>query len=326
MTTIYFFIFIIGLCIGSFLNVIILRTFSGESIVFPPSKCPKCQTPLKWWHNIPVLSYIFLKGKCAFCKEKISIQYPIVELITGFGFVALFWKFGLSLNTLAWFIMFSLFVVISATDIKEKVAFDVHTISLIVVGLIYGISGISGINQGEIVILKHAISLTVLSSILGAILGFLVMEIVARFGLIIAGTRAFGEADSYIMSALGAIFGINNIFLIFIYAFVITVPVYLIKIFKKKNYTTFIGLILFFLLYFAGKFFELQYVLGLKMYYIYAIFLTTIGFWICLKIIRDLKKANVGEIEDNIKNDLLTYLPFGPSLLIGAIIFVFLNM
>src|SRR5574344_1755867 len=112
------FVFIIGLCIGSFLNVVILRALSGESIVFPASHCAKCNHPLKWWHNIPVLSYIFLKGKCAFCKEKISIQYPIVELITGFGFVALFWKFGLSLNTLAWFIMFSLFVVISATDIK----------------------------------------------------------------------------------------------------------------------------------------------------------------------------------------------------------------
>ena len=69
------FIFITGVCIGSFLNVVILRALSEESIVFPPSKCPKCQTPLKWWHNIPVLSFIFLKGKCAFCHEKISIQF-----------------------------------------------------------------------------------------------------------------------------------------------------------------------------------------------------------------------------------------------------------
>ena len=77
------FILIIGLVIGSFLNVVILRTVSGESIVFPASKCPKCNTPLKWYHNIPVLSYIFLRGKCGFCHEPISIQYPIVELLTG---------------------------------------------------------------------------------------------------------------------------------------------------------------------------------------------------------------------------------------------------
>ena len=68
------FVFIIGLCIGSFLNVVILRALSEESIVFPASKCPKCQNPLKWWHNIPVLSYILLGGKCAFCKEN---QYSI---------------------------------------------------------------------------------------------------------------------------------------------------------------------------------------------------------------------------------------------------------
>ena len=71
-----------GLCIGSFLNVVILRGLSNESIVFPASKCPKCQHKLYWWHNIPVLSYILLGGKCGFCKEKISIQYPIVEILT----------------------------------------------------------------------------------------------------------------------------------------------------------------------------------------------------------------------------------------------------
>ena len=71
---------IVGLCLGSFYNVVILRSLTGESIVFPGSKCPKCQNKLKPWHNIPVISYLFLRGKCAFCKEKISIQYPIISL------------------------------------------------------------------------------------------------------------------------------------------------------------------------------------------------------------------------------------------------------
>ena len=66
-------VFLIGLCIGSFLNVVALRGLSGESIAFPASKCPSCQKPLKWWHNIPVISYLFLRGKCAFCKEKITL-------------------------------------------------------------------------------------------------------------------------------------------------------------------------------------------------------------------------------------------------------------
>ena len=74
-----FWIFIVGICIGSFLNVVILRGLSGESIVFPSSKCPVCGNKLKWWMNIPVLSYILLRGKCGFCKTKISLQYPIVK-------------------------------------------------------------------------------------------------------------------------------------------------------------------------------------------------------------------------------------------------------
>ncbi|UKI41233.1 MAG: prepilin peptidase [Candidatus Melainabacteria bacterium] len=77
------YIFVIGLCIGSFLNVVILRGLADESIVFPPSKCPKCLNKLKWYHNIPIFSYVFLRGKCAFCHEKISIQYPIIEFLNG---------------------------------------------------------------------------------------------------------------------------------------------------------------------------------------------------------------------------------------------------
>ena len=71
---ILFWIALVGLCMGSFYNVVILRSLTGESIVIPPSKCPKCNSRLKPWHNIPVLSYIFLRGKCAFCKTRISFQ------------------------------------------------------------------------------------------------------------------------------------------------------------------------------------------------------------------------------------------------------------
>ena len=111
-------VFVTGLCIGSFLNVVILRTLSEESIVFPASKCPKCQNPLKWWHNIPVISYICLRGKCAFCKEPISIQYPIIELLTGIIYLLLFMKFGISFDTLFAWVVASILIVIAGTDIK----------------------------------------------------------------------------------------------------------------------------------------------------------------------------------------------------------------
>jgi len=88
-------IFIFGTMIGSFLNVVIYRIPKGESIVFPASKCQNCQTPLKWYHNIPLFSWLFLKGKCAFCNDPIAKQYPTVELITGLIFLSLYLKLGI---------------------------------------------------------------------------------------------------------------------------------------------------------------------------------------------------------------------------------------
>lgn len=89
------FVFIFGIMIGSFLNVVIYRIPKGESIAFPASKCQSCGTPLKWFHNIPLLSWLALGGKCAFCRAKISAQYPVVELMTGVIFLALYFKLGL---------------------------------------------------------------------------------------------------------------------------------------------------------------------------------------------------------------------------------------
>jgi len=226
------FIFIIGLCIGSFLNVVILRTVSEESIVFPASKCPKCQTPLKWYHNIPVLSYIFLRGKCAFCKEHISIQYPIIELLTGFLFVGLFLRFctpfdplfGLSeINPISisqvMVYLFSLlvtffFIAIAGTDILEKKVSDAHVIPLIILGVLYSViysvmtfiaytkaNGLPKIN------LDFFVTCPILYSLAAGILGFLIMEAISRLGLAIVGTRAFGEGDSYIAAGLGTVFG-----------------------------------------------------------------------------------------------------------------------
>ena len=195
LLTFLFFIFIIGLCIGSFLNVVISRAFSNESIAFPGSKCPSCQKPLKWYHNIPILSYLYLKGKCAFCEEKISIQYPIVELITGILFVAIFIQFGLTFNALFMLIFASLFVVLTATDIKEKVVFDFHTYSLIATGLIYNLFNVGGLYQGDkVVAIGHfslGINNSLIASVLGILLGIFVMEAFARFGYLLAGTRAF---------------------------------------------------------------------------------------------------------------------------------------
>lgn len=316
------FIFLIGLCIGSFLNVVILRAFSNESIAFPGSKCPSCQEPLKWYHNIPVLSYLCLKAKCAFCKETISIQYPIVELITGLLFVAIFFQFGLGFNAIFMAIFSSLFIVIAATDIKEKVVFDMHTYSLVILGLIYNLFNIGHLYLGDkIITLGHfsfGINNSLIASVLGILLGIIVMEAFARFGYLVAGTRAFGEGDTYIAAGLGAIFGWQHLVTILAYAFIIqvilTIPVFTKKLFLKKDYRTLSSFFAFFLMVFAVKWLDYANLSSnLWIFGLFSLFLFAAGFYACKRILGGLKDPTN-----------MTYLPFGPAMVLGGFIMMFL--
>lgn len=325
--SVLFFVFVIGTVIGSFLNVVVLRAFSGESIVLPPSKCPKCGNKLKWWHNIPILSYLLLRGKCYFCKEKISIQYPIVEFITGLIFVALFMKFGLQVNTFFAFAIASLLIVISVTDIKERVVFDMHTYSLVAVGLVYSlyltvmqvieqVNTIVGFNLSTDWILNNPLTV----SLLGLILGVVIMEIAARIGYLIAGERAFGEGDTYIAAGLGAVFGWQNVVLIILLAVVLqlifTFPMFLKKLYNNKNWKTLISLIVF--ICYTALFYLIDAKTGLfdNIWISITAIVGMIGFGLCacFYVIRGLKNK-----------DNLTYLPFGPALAISGLILLITN-
>jgi leader peptidase (prepilin peptidase)/N-methyltransferase len=111
-------IFIFGIVIGSFLNVLIYRIPKGENIAYPASKCQSCQTPLKWWHNIPILSWFILGGKCHFCKDKISMQYPLIEFSTGVIAVLLYFKLGLVWYMPIVFMVFALLLALVMIDFK----------------------------------------------------------------------------------------------------------------------------------------------------------------------------------------------------------------
>lgn len=321
---ILFFVFITGLAVGSFLNVIISRAFSKESIIYPPSKCPSCQTPIKWYQNIPILSYLILKGKCAFCEDKISLQYPIIELITGLLFVGIFLKFGEpSLNFLFMLIFTSLFIIIAATDIKEKVVFDFHTYTIVVFGLIYNLFNIGNLYPGDKVLtlgLFHlAINNSLIASVLGILLGIVIMELFARFGYLVAGTRAFGEGDSYIAAGLGAVFGWKYLITVLLYAFIIqivlTIPIFLKKLYTNKDYITLGSFLAFFLVLLIIK--GLDYAMLLTNFVIYmilALILAGLGFYVCKRVL--------GGIREN--KESMTMLPFGPAMVAGGFIMMFL--
>lgn len=317
-------VFITGLCIGSFLNVVILRTLSEESIVFPASKCPKCQTPLKWWHNIPVLSYLLLRGKCAFCKEPISIQYPIIELITGIIYTILFMKFGVSFDTLFAWIFAALLIVIAGTDIKEKVVYDVHTYTLIGFGLLYAVVvtataiyqiHVAGtpIEFSKYILLNNPLSM----SILGAIEGALILEICARAGYLVAGTRAFGEGDTFIAAGLGALFGWRTLLVVLALSVLIQVvlflPIFVKGLIQNKDFKTLISFVLF--CAYAITFYSLQHFRiitpeNIIIYTIGALILAALGITSCIFIFKGLRE----------KPENRTYLPFGPAMVAAAFI------
>ena len=129
-------IIIFGLIVGSFLNVCIYRLPRSKSIILPSSFCPSCEKPIKFYDNIPIVSYIFLRGKCRHCGIRISPRYPIVEFITAFLFFLFFRQFGISFELLATLLFVSLLIVISFIDFDFQIIPDVLSLGGIVAGFI----------------------------------------------------------------------------------------------------------------------------------------------------------------------------------------------
>ncbi len=309
-TLVAVFVFVIGACIGSFLNVVALRGLSGESIVFPPSKCPKCNNKLNWYTNIPIISYCFLGGKCQFCKEHISIQYPVVEFLNALLWLFCFLEFGYTAKTLFLCILASLFIVIAITDFKESVVIDAHTYIIIALGLLYNAVPF-GAPFGEAGILQ---------SILGILAGTLFFEAAARTGYLFAGTRAFGEGDTLIAMGIGAFFGWKMLFVIIfmsvILQAVLTLPVLFHKSIKEKAYKSaaaYSMLVLCVVLVYIFRAFDVYTIFPLIL--ILLLMVCIILLWALCTILKDMKNKK--------ETDNFLYLPFGPALVLAGLLAIF---
>lgn len=238
-------IFITGLCVGSFLNVMAIRLLADESFVYPPSHCTKCNTPLKVIHNIPVISYILLGGQCAFCKTDISIQYPLTELATGLLFALSLWHFGLGWQLLFVLFLVSNLIVIFLTDLKESLIYQVNSLSLVPAGLLYHLLGLSGskvvtsINLGTVV---FHIPEPIISSLLGIILAIVFFEGLILLSKITFGEEGFGHGDTHLMMGAGAFLGwqgmLMALFLGFIIQAVPAIPMLIGQWIKNRQYAT----------------------------------------------------------------------------------------
>ena len=218
-----------GAIFGSFLNVSIYRLPKKVSVVRPGSMCPNCGHKIAWYENIPILSYIFLRGRCSSCRTKISIIYPLVEIVTGLICLTLFLAYGLTFKTLILFIMFSSLVVASFIDQQIHEIPDVITIPGIVLGLL--ISLIFPEISGNASVLK-----SVINSALGIVVGGGSLYIIGYVGEFIFKKEAMGGGDIKLLAMIGAFLGWKVAILTFFIApFLGAIAGIIVKIKDKKD-------------------------------------------------------------------------------------------
>ena len=183
---------LMGACVGSFLNVCIYRWPEGLSVVRPASRCPGCETPIRWYDNLPIVGWLMLRGRCRTCGARISIQYPLIELTTASLWVAAVLRHGFGWQALSSALFFTLLLGIALTDARKYIIPDQFTIGGLVIGLALAFAP-GGISP--------------LQSALGAALGFAILWIIAVLGEAVFRKPAMGGGDIKMMAMVGAFLG-----------------------------------------------------------------------------------------------------------------------
>ena len=224
---ILFFSVLFGLIIGSFLNVCIYRIPQNKSIVWPPSFCPKCGAHIKFYDNIPVISYILLWGKCRRCKAPISCQYPIVEALTGLLTVLFVWRWGLSGWTAVLLTAVYCLIILSVIDLELMIIPDRFSLGLIVLGLAFCWLNPNFDGSGWSRLLQ---------SFTGAAVGFFGTLAVAVLGTLLFKKEAMGGGDVKLMGGIGAFIGWEGVITTIVFASVLgLVYSVFLMIFKGKG-------------------------------------------------------------------------------------------
>jgi len=214
-------LFIFGACIGSFLNVCIFRIPEKKSIVFPGSFCPVCNNSIPFYCNIPILSFLFLQGKCKECKTRISLRYPLIEILTGIVPVFLFFKFGPTPSFLFWFSFICTLIVISFIDFDHQIIPDIISIPGI---FIFASSGffIPGMSFTNV--------------LMGILAGGGILYSIAFLYYKLRNTQGMGGGDIKLLAMIGAAIGFKGvIFTIFTGSLAGTVAGVFAMIFTKGN-------------------------------------------------------------------------------------------
>ncbi|WP_315671664.1 prepilin peptidase [Clostridium sp. 19966] len=210
------YVFVFGLILGSFYNVCIYRIPAGESIANPPSHCPSCGNRLKPIDLVPVFSYIFLGGKCRYCREKISPRYAFVELLTGMVFISLYMRYGLSFDFIKYIILASFLIIIGLIDYDTTDVYSVISYSGIICGILF-------------VIIAYFLG----NDVKPLVLGFLIPSII--IGIIVLTTGAMGTGDIEICALAGLFLGITNSLVMLFFSFILGAVCGVVLIATKKK-------------------------------------------------------------------------------------------
>jgi len=209
-------VFVLGLMVGSFLNVCIRRIPAGESIMWPASRCPACHAPIKPYDNIPVVSWLLLGARCRNCKAKISALYPAVELLTAVLFVGCYLAFGLTVDGLKWAVFTALLVVLTITDLRERVLPDKVNFTGLAIGLAF--SFFTRPVDGSAAWLSNRLFdfppparvLSFTDAVLGAAVGSGLLWVVAEGYLRLRGHEGMGLGDVKMMAMAGTFLGLKR--------------------------------------------------------------------------------------------------------------------
>jgi leader peptidase (prepilin peptidase)/N-methyltransferase len=187
---------LVGLCFGSFLNVCILRLPRDQSLLHPRSTCPNCKQPIAWRDNIPLFSWLYLRGKCRWCHKPISRQYPLIEALVGALFGVSLVVYGISLQAVAAALFGTLLLGIAITDARHYIIPDEFTWGGLVLGLLLSLGGgVPGFLQ----------------ALLGAVVGFVLLWLVGQVGAWVFKEEAMGGGDVKMMAMVGSFVGWHGV-------------------------------------------------------------------------------------------------------------------
>ena len=225
----YIIAFVFGSIWGSFANVCIYRLPANKNVATGRSYCPNCNNLIKWYDNIPIVSFLFLQGVCRNCSKKINTQYLLVELISGFSFAICYYFFGISITTLLFFILTICFVIIFFIDLKHFIIPNEITITLMVIGILKSI----------VPDLNNEIFPNFINSVLGGVIGYILIWLIILFYKKVRNKEGMGLGDAKLLSAIGFWFGwVSLPFILFFSSFIALVSVLPDLIKNKKNLTS----------------------------------------------------------------------------------------